>query len=107
MVGSMAAVSGCAGPGDVGHRDLKGDSDRATNPFRAWRSDAAGRVQTDAGVVESAIYPFQISAFRSGALGAKPYFVASWAVFWMVGRLRSERHVGSDMCWAALAGIFV
>jgi hypothetical protein len=56
MADSAAAVPGCACTVDAGRRGRKGDSGSATDPFRTWRSGAAGRVQTGAGVAESAIY---------------------------------------------------
>jgi hypothetical protein len=40
---------------DAGRRGQKGDSGSATDPFRAWRSGAAGRLQKGAAVVESII----------------------------------------------------
>jgi hypothetical protein len=51
MADCAAAVHGCACPVDAGRRDQKGDSGSATDPFRAWRSGAAGHVQTGAVVV--------------------------------------------------------
>src|SRR5690242_16117730 len=67
MIDSAAAVHGCACTVDAGRRHQKGDSGRATGPFRAWRSVAAGRVQTGAGVVESVIYAR--TAGRADAFG--------------------------------------
>jgi hypothetical protein len=55
MADFAASVPGCARPVDARRRDKKGHSGSATGPFRAWRSGAAGRVQTGAGVVESVI----------------------------------------------------
>src|SRR5215217_3855797 len=57
MVDSAAAVPGCAWPVDAGRCTPKGNSGRATGPFWRVPSCTAGRVQTGAGVVESAIRP--------------------------------------------------
>src|SRR5689334_12869462 len=55
MVDSAARVPGCAWPVDAGACTPKGDRGSATSPFRRVRPCASGRVQTGAGVVESAI----------------------------------------------------
>jgi hypothetical protein len=55
MVDSAAGVPGCAWRVDAGRCPPKGNSGSATGPFGGCRSGAAGRVQTGATVVESAI----------------------------------------------------
>jgi hypothetical protein len=55
MVDCVAVVLGRPWPMDAGRHTLKGDSGRATDPFGGYRSCAAGRAQTSAGVAESII----------------------------------------------------
>jgi hypothetical protein len=107
MIDSAAAALGCAWPVDAGRRGQKGDSGSATDPFRAWRSGAAGRVQTGAVVVESIIYrsrrPGTVRNTQSqyGALIPKPRS-SSWK-WWRMCSSRSHlpsRLLGTWWCRA-------
>jgi len=55
MIDSAIAVLGCACPVDAGRRTPIRDSVCDTDRIGGWRSGAAGRVQSGAGVVGSVI----------------------------------------------------
>lgn len=55
MIDSAAAVGVCTRSVDAGRRTTKRHSAGGTGRFGGWRSGAAERVQTAAGVAESVI----------------------------------------------------